>query len=37
MVSRYDIIRRAELYREDIAVAVIDRDGVDRVTARPGR
>ena len=33
MVSRYDIIRRAELYREDIAVAVIDRDGVDRVTA----
>ena len=33
MVSRYDIIRRAELYREDIAVAAIDREGVDRVTA----
>ncbi len=33
MVSRYDIIRRAELYREDIAVAVIPQDGVDRVAA----
>ena len=33
MVSRYDIIRRAELYREDIAVAAIDQEGVDRVTA----
>ena len=33
MVSRYDIIRRAELYREDIAVSAIDREGVDRVTA----
>ena len=29
----YDIIRRAELYREDIAVAAIDQEGVDRVTA----
>lgn len=33
MVSRYDIIRRAELYREDIALAVVPQDGVDRVTA----
>jgi len=33
MVSRYDIIRQAELYREDIAVAAIDQEGVDRVTA----
>ena len=33
MVSRYDIIRRAELYRDDIAVAAIPQDGVDRVTA----
>ena len=33
MVSRYDIIRRAELYHRDIAVALIPQDGVDRVTA----
>lgn len=33
MVSRYDIIRRAELYRENIAVAVIPQDGIDRVAA----
>ena len=33
MVSRYDIIRRAELYRDNIAVAVIPQDGVDRVAA----
>ena len=33
MVTRYDIIRHAELYREDIAVAVIRKDGVDRVAA----
>ena len=33
MVTRYDIIRRAEMYREDIAVAVIPEDGVDRVAA----
>ena len=33
MVSRYDIIRRAEMYRENIAVAVIPEDGVDRVAA----
>ena len=34
MVSRYDIIRRAELYRnDDIAVATVPEDGVDRVTA----
>ena len=33
MVTRYDIIRRANLYREDIALAVIPEDGVDRVAA----
>ena len=33
MVSRYDIIRRAEIYREDIAVAIIPEDGVDRIAA----
>ena len=34
MVSRYDIIRRAEMYREDIALAVIPQEeGVDRVAA----
>ena len=33
MISRYDIIRRAEIYRDDIAVAVVQEDGVDRVTA----
>ena len=33
MVSRYDIIRRAEMYRPDIAVAVIPEDGADRVAA----
>ena len=33
MVSRYDIIPRAEMYREDIALAVIPQDGVDRVAA----
>ncbi|MDD5932447.1 MAG: DHH family phosphoesterase [Oscillospiraceae bacterium] len=33
MVSRYDIIRRAEMYRENIAVAAVPEDGVDRVTA----
>ena len=33
MVSRYDIIRRAEMYRDDIAIAVIPQDGVDRVAA----
>ena len=33
MVSRYDIIRRAELYREDIALAIVPEEGVDRVTA----
>ena len=29
MVSRYDIIRQAELYREDIAVAAVEEDGVE--------
>ena len=33
MVTRYDIIRRAALYRADIALAVIPEDGVDRVAA----
>ena len=33
MVSRYDIIRQAELYRGDIAVSVVEADGVERVTA----
>ncbi len=33
MISRYDIIRRAELYRPDIAVSVVPEEGVDRVTA----
>jgi len=33
MVSRYDIIRRAEMCREDIALAAIPEDGVDRVAA----
>ena len=33
MVSRYDIIRRAEMYRDDIAVSVVPQDGVDRVAA----
>lgn len=33
MVSRYGIIRRAEMYRENIAVACTGDSGVDRVTA----
>ena len=33
MVSRYDIIRRAEMFREDIAISTVPEDGVDRVTA----
>ena len=33
MISRYDIIRRAELCRPDIAVAVVPEEGIDRVTA----
>ena len=33
MISRYDIIRRAELYRDSLAISVIPKDGVDRVTA----
>ena len=33
MISRYDIIRRAEVYHDDIAVATVDENGVDRVTA----
>ena len=33
MVARYDIIRRAELYRADIALSVIPDEGVDRVSA----
>ncbi len=33
MISRYAIIRRAEMYRDSIAIAVVDEDGVDRVAA----
>ncbi len=33
MVSRYDIIRRAELYRDNIAISLFPQDGVDRVAA----
>ena len=33
MVSRYDIIRRAEMYRDSFAISVIPQDGVDRVAA----
>ena len=33
MVTKYDIIRRAEMYRENIAVAVVEEPGVDRVAA----
>ena len=33
MISRYQIIRRAKMYRDDIAIAVVNQDGVDRVTA----
>ena len=33
MVTRYDIMRRAEIYREGIAVACVPDDGVDRVSA----
>ena len=32
MISRYDIIRRAELYRDDLAIAALDEE-CDRVTA----
>lgn len=33
LVTRYDIMRRAEMVHEDIALAVIPEDGVDRVAA----
>jgi len=33
MVSRYGIIRQAEMVRQDVAVAAVSEDGVDRVTA----
>ena len=33
MISRYNIIRRAEVYRDDIAIAVAEEDGIDRVAA----
>ena len=32
MISRYDILRRAELYREDLAIVALDEE-CDRVTA----
>lgn len=33
MISRYDIIRRAEVYHDDVAIAAVEEAGVDRVTA----
>ena len=33
MVTKYDIIRRAEMYRSNIAVSVVEEPGVDRVVA----
>ncbi len=33
MVTKYDIIRRAEMYRNNIAVSVVEEPGVDRVAA----
>ena len=33
MVTRYDVIRRAELYHGDVALAAVAEDGVDRVAA----
>lgn len=33
MVTKYDIIRRAEMYRSNIAVSVVEESGVDRVAA----
>ena len=36
MIERYDIIRHAELYHNDIAIAAVEQD-IDRVTAGQGR
>lgn len=33
MVTKYDIIRRAEMYRSNIAISVVEESGVDRVAA----
>ena len=33
MIARYGIIRQAELYRGNMAIAAVDEDGIDRVTA----
>ena len=33
MVTKYDIIRREEMYRSNIAVSVVEEPGVDRVAA----
>ena len=33
MVTKYDIIRRAEMYRSNIEVSVVEEPGVDRVAA----
>ena len=33
MVTKYDIIRRAEMYRKDIAIATVEEAGVDRIAA----
>ena len=33
MISRYDIIRRAQVVRDSIAIVTVEQDGVDRVAA----
>ena len=33
MVTKYDIIRRAEMYRGNIAISVVEESGVDRIAA----
>ena len=33
MVARYGIIRQAQMYRDNIALASVEQDGIDRVTA----
>ena len=33
MVTKYDIIRRAEMYRGNIAISVVEEPGVDRIAA----
>ena len=33
MVTKYDIIRRAEMYRGNIAISVVEKPGIDRIAA----